>query len=93
MHLPDERRLALDLLDGDRTKGLKTHGFETGSDFLELAECFSIVPRRAETELTRFEKSGDRVAKLIEASFLTEEAKGDYHARYEDRLRAIRIRH
>lgn len=90
LHLPNERRLALDLLD-DEAPGLGTHGFETGSDFVLLGERLGMNRQRARAEVDRFRVPPEEVKSLIAGSFLTDGAKSDYLERVEDRLRALSL--
>ena len=93
LHMPEEARLALDLLAGDEySDGEKTHGFVTGGDFLELARRFGMIERRAEAIVEETVSSRDDAAKLIERSFLTADAKADYLSILDDRLQALALR-
>lgn len=90
LHLPDESRLALDLLAGDELpQGVETNGFETGGDFLELARRLGMNPRRARALLSRVLGSRDVVLDLLARSFLTDAAKEAYEARLLDRRYAL----
>ncbi len=90
IHLPTESRPALDLFANDELpRGVATNGYETGSDFLELASRLRMLPRRASAQLERLQASREPVLELIQRSFLTEEAKQSYKALFEDRLQAL----
>jgi serine/threonine-protein kinase HipA len=90
IHLPNESRLALDLLAGDELpSGVLTNGYETGSDFGTLAGRLGMRPRRFAVLLTRVQESREPVLELIERSFLTDGARESYKALFEDRLKAL----
>jgi len=90
IHLPNESRLALDLLSGDQiSHGVETHGYETGSDFLDLASRMGMLPRRAAAMLQQVLTSREPVLDLVERSFLTDGAKDAYKALFLDRLKAL----
>ena len=90
IHLRTESRLALDLLiDDEIPHGVSTHGYETGSDFLDLAGRLGMIPRRAAAMLQQVLTSRERVLELVERSFLTDGAKDAYKALFLDRLKAL----
>jgi len=92
LHLPTERRLALDLFDGDEIpRGVATHGFPTGADLLELARRFGVRDVRARRFLRRLAERRAQTHDLIARSFLSDEAKQRYRARFDDRLTALAI--
>lgn len=92
LHLPDERRLALGLFDGDEIpRGVASHGFETGADLLDLSRRFGIKEARARRFLDRLAARRDDVHALVERSFLSAEAKRRYRARFDDRLAALAL--
>jgi serine/threonine-protein kinase HipA len=93
LHLPEEPRLALDLFaDGEFSKGEQTHGFATGGDFLELAERFDMVRRRAERILDEVCAGHDEACDLVARSFLSREAKDVYADILADRQQALELR-
>lgn len=93
LHLPNESRLALDLFEDDEIPaGVRTHGFPTGADFLDLAERMGLVERRAEAIVDDVVERDEEAASLIERSFLGPDAKDEYRRIFEDRGRALRIR-
>jgi len=90
IHLPNESRLALDLLaDDELPRGVATNGFETGRDFLDLAVRLGMNERRATALLAKIQESRKPVLELLERFFLTEAAKDAYRALFLDRLKAL----
>lgn len=93
IHLPNESRLALDLLaDDEIPRGIESHGFETGSDFLDLAGRLGMIPRRAAAMLDRVLSSGEPALDLVQRSLLTDPAKHAYTALFRDRLNALALK-
>ena len=92
LHLPDETRLALDLLADDQIPhGVETHGYETGRDLLDLARRMGMLPQRAAAMLQRVLTSREPVLDLIDRSFLTDAAKRSYKTLFLDRMRALAL--
>ncbi len=91
LHIPNESRTAISLFDEFESQFYSQNGFFGAEDFFHLANLFGIQRKRAERILLSFPQERDRATALINRSFLSEDAKADYAARYEDRLRAIRI--
>lgn len=92
LHIPNEARLALDLFkDGSVTKAFEGYGFETYACFLELAARYGIPASRARALLRPFVETQPLVEALVQASFLSKDAKADYLVRYHDRTNALRI--
>ncbi len=93
LHLPTETRLALDLFENDEIPtGVRTHGFPTGADFLELANRMGLVSRRAERILDELLDHDEQALALIERSFLDSPAQTEYWDVFEERGTALRIR-
>lgn len=93
LHIPGETRLALDLYAGDEIpRGVKTHGFQTGADFLELANRMGLVERRARAILDDLVGRDDEAVALIERSFLTPEVQRQFQNIFDVRGEALRIR-
>jgi serine/threonine-protein kinase HipA len=89
MHFPEESRTALDLFDDYESPSYRQNGFYGRKDFLKLAEIYGIQKSRSESILTGYrDKAGD-VIRVVDRSFLSNEAKNDYSRRFEDRLKAI----
>lgn len=89
LHFPDESRTALDLFDDFETESFGKNAFYKRPDFLKLAECYGMNLGRAERCLNHFADNRDRVLDLVGRSFLNDEAKADYTARFRDRSKAI----
>ena len=90
LHLPNESRPALDLFDEYESRFHAANGFYGAEDFLYLAGVFGIPQVRAERTLSSFPEGSARAMALIGRSFLSDDAKADYAARFKDRLQAIR---
>lgn len=91
LHIPNETRTAIRLFDGFESQFYARNGFYGAEDFRHLASLFGIQHHRAEGILLSFPQRRDKATDLISRSFLTDGAKADYAARFEDRLLAIRI--
>lgn len=91
MHIPNESRTAMDLFDDFESDFYTQNGFYGATDFLHLAQLFEMPQSRAMKILLSFPEEHDRVIAFINMSFLSNDAKADYRARYEDRLLAIRL--
>ena len=89
LHFPSEARTALVLFDTVETESFRANGFYKRADFLKLAEIYGMRRRRAEGFLDRFQRSQGPAMALVGRSFLSDAAKADYAARFEDRLKAI----
>ncbi len=93
LHIPTESRLALDLFAHDEEpESLATHGFPTGSDFLELARRIGLRPDRAESILQDLCAHEDEIEALVSRSFLTPDARQTYLEILDDRRRALLLR-
>lgn len=92
IHLHNESRLALDLFAEDELpRGVASHGFETGGDFLDLADRLGMIPRRATAMLDHVLSSREPALDLVQRSFLTDPAKEAYKALFQDRLSALAL--
>lgn len=89
MHFPDEARTALALFDTYETDSFRENAFYRRIDFLKLGESFGMTPERIPPCLNVFAASADQVSALIDRSLLSTEAKLNYKARFNDRLRAV----
>ena len=94
LHLPNETRLALDLLDNDEIPaGVEKHGFQTGADFLELARRMGLVGARAQRILDEFAPAVlTNVEGLLKRSFLSSNAQIEYARITADRTKALGVR-
>ena len=89
LHFPNEARTALALFDSFETESFRRNAFYKRPDFLRLAEIYELDMSRAERCLQGFADREAAVGRLIDRSFLTDEARRDYRRSYRDRLRAI----
>ncbi len=89
VHFPHEARTALDLFISYESESFKANAFYKLSDFLKLAELFSIKTNRAESFISQFFENKERVEAMINRSFLSREAKERYLYLYKDRLKAM----
>ena len=90
VHLPADTRTALDLFDDFETESFRNNGFFKRVDFLELADRYGMVPKRAEAVLNRFATAREPIQRLIERSLLSPLAKERFNAVLQDRLLTIR---
>ncbi len=93
LHLPNETRLALDLfIDNEVPSGVEDHGFQTGSDFLELAARMGLVGTRARRILEEFGPAVlPKVEGLVERSFLSDNAQERFAQIMRDRAKALAV--
>lgn len=89
LHFPNEDRTALDLFDTFVSQSFRQNAFYKRGDFLKLAEFYGMNISRAERFLGLFEGQKNEVLALIARSFLSDPAKADFSARFQDRLVAI----
>lgn len=89
LHFSNESRTALDLFDKLETDSFHQNAFYKRPDFMKLAELFGMNLERAIRTLDRLTSKRDEVLHLVIQSYLSDQAKGDYRARYDDRLRAM----
>lgn len=92
LHLPNEHRLALDLLaDDEPYRDQETHGFPTGNSWLEFARVIGIRDRRALKLLRSFCDPSrlEQLKHLVERSFLSAPARRAYLDIVRDRRRAL----
>lgn len=92
LHIPEESRLALDLFAGDENpKGVTTHGFVTGGDFEGFGRRIGLTDAQIEETLEDLGGPLDEAGRLVERSFLGDEATAEYLEILEDRRRALRL--
>jgi serine/threonine-protein kinase HipA len=89
LHLPNETRTALEMFDDFETESYRRNGFYKRADFLELADRYGILPKRAEAIMERFQNSRQAAEVLIERSLLSAQAKERYLALFKDRMGAV----
>ena len=71
------------------TESFRQNAFYKRPDFLKLAEFYGMNTGRAERRLDQVAGNKDRILDLIGRSFLSDEAKADFAARFGDRAKAI----
>ena len=91
LHFPNESATALDLFDAFESDTYRANGFYTRVDFLRLAEFYGIRREQAERILSLYPAQSTRAEDWVRRSFLSDAAQADYLARYQDRLKAIRL--
>jgi serine/threonine-protein kinase HipA len=89
LHFPEEGRTALDLFDTYESESFGQNAFCKRPDFLKLAELYGMNMGRAERFLGQFQVRKNSALDLIDRSFLSDQAKADIRARFDDRLKAI----
>ncbi len=89
LHFPDEGRTALDLFDAFETDSYRQNAFYKRGDFLKLAEFYGMNGGRAARCVSQFAESKDLALALVKRSFLTDQAKADFTARIQDRLKTL----
>ncbi len=90
IHLPNETRTALEMFDDFETESYQRNGFYKLADFLELAERYGILPKRAKAIMDRFQKGGNAAEAMFMRSLLSMQAKERCLALLRDRLAAVR---
>lgn len=90
LHLPNEARCALDMFDTDETEFHRLSGFYGRSDFLLLAQKFSIPPAIATAILDPLPRQRPKIAALVQRYFLPPTLQNEYLRRIDDRLLALR---
>ena len=89
IHFPNEARTALDLFDELETDSFRENGFYRRIDFEQLGAIFGMKPDRIHRYLDLVPTRAERVHALVDQSLLTDEARRDYKAAFDDRLRAL----
>ena len=75
--------------DGHYTPAYEVLGFYSSADFVELGAAFGVPEDEVRGLISRFSARRDAVERMLAASPLSPEAKKRYHAKFQDRLRAI----
>lgn len=91
IHFPNEpSATGLDFFsDGHFTSRYEELGFYSSADFIELGARFGVNAQEVREMLSGFPQKRDSVCRMIEASMLSDAAKGQYLMRFLDRLNAI----
>lgn len=92
LHEPRAPRLRLELyLENEEPRDLKTYGFITGSDLIELGRRFGLSRQLATEAVDEFIGSEREIKSLINRSFLNASAKQAYLKIVDERRQALRI--
>ena len=75
--------------DGHFTPSYETLGFYSSADFIELGAAFGVLEDEVRGMIAFFHARRRAVEGMIEASFLSAEAKSRYLAKFADRLKAV----
>jgi serine/threonine-protein kinase HipA len=87
LHLSGEKESALALFkDGYESDGFKVRGFHGRGDLLLFAGKIGIRDSRAAASLDRFMGGYDKMAALLERSYLSTEAKAEYLSHVRERM-------
>jgi serine/threonine-protein kinase HipA len=92
IHLPNESGTALELFKEYESKSFKANGFYAYNDFIAFGDRLGLSKKMIESILKTFVGQERRVLKLLENSFLSQEAKERYEGLFRDRLRAVEYR-
>lgn len=93
LHLPDEARLAMDLVDDEakESAAFVTNGFVTGSCFIELGQRLGVAAPITARELARIARLQGEAEALVGRSFLSPAAQQGLIAIMRDRQQALAI--
>ena len=92
IHLLYESRTALELFEEYETKSFEANGFYAYDDFLAFGRRLGISVKMVETILKTFIGHKKRALRLLNNSFLSQEAKEIYEALFLDRVGALGYR-
>jgi len=90
LHLPNESRTALELFEEYETQSFEANGFYAYDDFIAFGERLGLSLKMVENIIKSFVGYEPKVLKLLEVSFLSDEAKERYEVLFLDRVRAMR---
>jgi serine/threonine-protein kinase HipA len=94
LHVPNERRTALELFKDDfQTVSYELNGFYAYDDFAELARRLGLIEKRYQKSLEDCLEKQEAVFSLIDRSLLSEECKHDYKEDVKDRIKALSLSH
>ncbi|MDA3963561.1 MAG: HipA domain-containing protein [Planctomycetota bacterium] len=93
LHLPNESRLALDLVDDSRkhSANYTANAFETGQCFIEMGERLGVNASTTVEKLDLLARKQSPAEQMIRRSYLTPEAQDRLIAIMRDRLKALAI--
>lgn len=91
VHFPNEPTAAgLDFFaDGHFTQAYEKLGFYSSTDFIELGAVFGVSEPEVREMMSLFHGCREDVERMVEASYLSDEAKSRYLLKFFDRLKAI----
>lgn len=91
VHFPNEPTAAgLDFFaDGHFTQAYEKFGFYSSTDFIELGAVFGVSEPEVREMMSLFHGCREDVERMVEASYLSDEAKSRYLLKFFDRLKAI----
>jgi len=90
LHLPNESRTALELFEEYETQSFEANGFYAYDDFVVFGERLGLSLKMVESIIKTFVGYEPKVLRLLEVSFLSNEAKERYETLFLDRVRAMR---
>jgi len=89
LHIPHESRTALEFFKEHETKSFEANGFYAYDDFMALAQFLEIHQKMAQSVVNDFLLKEKEMFKLLDNSFLSDEAKVSYRALIVDRIKAL----
>ena len=92
LHIPDEKRTALEMFDTYESAFFSANGFYGSDDFKHLASLYGIAASLSEKILNEFVSKEDAIAQIVEVSFLPDDAKAIYLDLVKDRISALKLK-
>jgi serine/threonine-protein kinase HipA len=91
VHFPNEpTATGLDFFaDGHLTEAYEELGFYSSTDFIELGAMFGVSESEVREMISLFHRCREKVERMVEASYLSDEARSRYLLKFLDRLNAI----
>jgi serine/threonine-protein kinase HipA len=89
LHLPNEKRTALEMFEDYETDHFKKNGFYGKEDFLYLASQYEIPENLAESIIQNFLTKTKNIPDLVNLSLMNDEAKMKYCEIVSDRVKAL----
>ena len=89
LHLPNESRTALELFKEYESKSFEANGFYAYDDFMMFSKILEIPKKMAKGVIEDFLSKEKATLKLLDNSFLSNEAKERYREIFLDRIRAV----
>jgi serine/threonine-protein kinase HipA len=91
VHFPNEpTATGLDFFaDGHLTEAYEKLGFYSSTDFIELGAMFGVSESEVREMISLFHRCREKVERMVEASYLSDEARSRYLLKFLDRLNAI----